>query len=74
MSSSLIQIKMEQGIIVLTGVNFTSRNNFANLGFFAKVSVPVKIYNSLNRECTIIELSPRGENNSLCTIASIYMF
>ena len=24
------------------GVDFSSRNNFANLGFFAKVSVPVQ--------------------------------
>ena len=32
-----------------TGVDFSLRNNFANSGSFAKVSVPVQIYNSL--EC-----------------------
>ena len=30
-----------------TGVDFSSRNIFPNLGFSAKVSVPIKIYNSL---------------------------
>ena len=30
-----------------TGVDFSLRNNFANSGLFAKVSVPVHIYNSL---------------------------
>ena len=30
-----------------TGVDFSLRNNFANSGFFAKVSVPVHIHNSL---------------------------
>ena len=32
------------GLLLLhsTGVNFSSRNNFANLGSFAKVSVPVQ--------------------------------
>ena len=30
-----------------TGVDFGLRNNFANSGSFAKVSVPVHIYNSL---------------------------
>ena len=30
-----------------TGVDFSLRNNFANSGSFAKVSVPVHIYNSL---------------------------
>ena len=29
-----------------TGVDFSLRNNFANSGSFAKVSVPVHIYNS----------------------------
>ena len=29
------------------GVNFSLRNNFANSGSFAKVSVPIHIYNSL---------------------------
>ena len=32
-----------------TGVNFSSRNNFSILGYFAKVSIPVKIYNSLHK-------------------------
>ena len=32
-----------------TGVNVGLRNNSANSGFFAKVSVPVHIYNSLDR-------------------------
>ena len=32
-----------------TGVDFGLRNNFANSGSFAKVSVPVYIYNSLAR-------------------------
>ena len=31
-----------------TGVDFSLHNNFANSGSFAKVSVPVHIYNSLN--------------------------
>ena len=30
-----------------TGVDFSLRNNFANSGSFAKVSIPVHIYNSL---------------------------
>ena len=30
-----------------TGVDFSLRNNFANSGSFAKVSVPVHIYNTL---------------------------
>ena len=30
-----------------TGVDFSLRNDFANSGSFAKVSVPVHIYNSL---------------------------
>ena len=30
-----------------TGVDFSLRNNFANSGCFAKVSVPVHNYNSL---------------------------
>ena len=30
------------------GVDFSLRNNFANSGSFAKVSVPVHIYNSLS--------------------------
>ena len=30
-----------------TGINFSLRNNFANSGSFAKVSVPVHISNSL---------------------------
>ena len=30
-----------------TGVDFSLRNNFANSGSFAKVFVPVHIYNSL---------------------------
>ena len=29
-----------------TGVDFSFRNNFANLGSFVKVSFPVEIYNS----------------------------
>ena len=32
-----------------TGVDFSLHNNFANSGSFAKVSVPVYIYNSLAR-------------------------
>ena len=31
-----------------TGVDFSLRNNFANSGSFAKVSVPVHNYDSLN--------------------------
>ena len=31
-----------------TGLDFSLRNNFANSGSFAKVSIPVKIYNSLD--------------------------
>ena len=30
-----------------TGVDFSLRNNFANSGSFAKVSIPIYIYNSL---------------------------
>ena len=36
-----------------TGVDFSSRNNFQNLGSFAKVSVPVKNYNSLVKEVAV---------------------
>ena len=32
-----------------TGADFSLRNNFANSGYCAKVSVPVHIYNSLLR-------------------------
>ena len=38
------------------GVNFSLHNNFANSGSFAKVSIPVHIYNSLLYE-TITERS-----------------
>ena len=34
-------------LLFKTGVYFSLRNNFANSGSFAKVSVPVHIYNSL---------------------------
>ena len=40
-----------------TSVDFSLRNNFANSGFCAKVSVPVHIYNSLEYCITILELS-----------------
>ena len=40
-----------------TGVDFSLRNNFADSGFCAKVSVPVHIYNSLGYCITILELS-----------------
>ena len=40
-----------------TGVNFSLRNNFANSGSFAKVSVPVHIYNSLIESNQFPELS-----------------
>ena len=37
-----------------TGVDFSLRNNFANSGSCAKVSVPVHIYNSLiNFKCML---------------------
>ena len=39
-----------------TGVDFSLRNNFANSGSFAKVSVPVHIYNSLIRAFSYLEL------------------
>ena len=39
------------------GVNFSLRNNFAISGFFANVSVPVHIYNSLLQNRTNTELS-----------------
>ena len=39
-----------------TGVDFSLRNNFANSGFIAKVSIPVHIYNSLYRFCLKSEL------------------
>ena len=35
-------------LLYSTGGDFSSRYNFANLGFFAKLSVPVKVYNSLH--------------------------
>ena len=38
------------------GVKFSLRNNFANSGFFAKVSVPVHIYNSLADHTGLLEL------------------
>ena len=40
-----------------TGVDFSLRNNSANSGSFAKVSVPVHIYNSLYRHRFFYELS-----------------
>ena len=39
-----------------TGADFSLRNNFANLGSCAKVSVPVYIYNSLGGELRNKEL------------------
>ena len=44
-----------------TGVNFSSRNNFSILGYFAKVSIPVKIYNSLAKD-----ISSMGGLSQLC--------
>ena len=38
------------------GVDFSSRNNFPNLGSFAKVSIPVKKYNSLVRWIPYMDL------------------
>ena len=40
-----------------TVVDFSIRNNFSNSGSFAKVSVPVHIYNSLIRIHYYLELS-----------------
>ena len=37
----------ERFLFVNTGVGFSLRNNFANSGFYAKVSIPVHIDNSL---------------------------
>ena len=37
----------ERFLLYNTGVNFSLRNNFANLGSFAKVSVPVQFIISL---------------------------
>ena len=34
-------------VLYNAGVDFSFRNNFANSGSFAKVSIPVYIYNSL---------------------------
>ena len=47
-----------------TGVNFSLCNNFANSGSFAKVSVPVHIYNSLHNSKTsnIISLNEIQQN------------
>ena len=39
-----------------TGVNFSLRNNFANSGSFAKVSIPVHIYNSLHIRISKLKL------------------
>ena len=41
-----------------TGVNFSLRNNFANSGSVAKVSVPVHNYNSLKKLTYSSELHP----------------
>ena len=40
------------------GDNFSLRNNFDNSGSFAKVSIPVHIYNSLEKSNSNSELSP----------------
>ena len=48
-----------------TGVNFSLRNNFANSGSFAKVSIPVHIYNSLFCGYAIQELSSLTTNSEL---------
>ena len=37
-----------------TSVDFSLRNNFANSGSFAKVSVPVHIYNSLSSQTVVV--------------------
>ena len=44
-------------LFVNTGVDFSLRNNFANAGSFAKVSIPVHIYNSLVESLTLLKLS-----------------
>ena len=49
---------------VNTGVDFSLRNNFANSGAFAKVSVPVHIYyNSLLHEYLKWKLCPQCADN-----------
>ena len=48
-----------------TGVDFSFRNKFANAGSFAKVSVPVHIYNSLIAYIAIWELFHQGKDNPL---------
>ena len=48
-----------------TGVNFSLRNNFDNAGSFAKVSVPVHIYNSLKRQLLSNKLA-RQFLNRMC--------
>ena len=46
------------------GVDFSFRNSFSNLGSFAKVSVPVKIYNSLVEQELNMDLCVHQADNS----------
>ena len=47
-----------------TGVDFSLRNNFANSGSFAKVSVPVHTYNSL-AELTRVKVAQKEDERAM---------
>ena len=40
-STDMRQKTSQLSLLYRTGIGFNSRNNFANLGFFAKVSIPL---------------------------------
>ena len=54
-----------------TGVDFSLRNNFANAGSFAKVSVPVHIYNSLLIQAVFIIVVPSLSRQFLLRIGTM---
>ena len=47
-TQQIVVTNMREKTVDLAGLDFRPRNNFANLGSFAKVSVPVQSYNFLS--------------------------
>ena len=47
-AQKIVVTNMREKTVDLAGLDFRTRNNFANLGSFAKVSVPVQSYNFLS--------------------------
>ena len=56
--------KGELFLLFNTGVDSSLRNNFANSGSFAKVSVPVHIYNSLVAHLCLAKTLPTGSTGN----------